>query len=72
MPSPEGDKGGKAIGERRAQDVEASDNIIVHGTHPSFGAVWFSLLLPLRQRHDLPMALLPYESMKEIPDRLLH
>lgn len=49
MPSREGDKGGNAIRKRRAQDVEASDDIIVHGTHPFFGAIWFSLLLPLRQ-----------------------
>ena len=49
MSSPEGDKGGNAIRERRAQDVEATDDIIVHGTHPSFGVIWLSLLLSLRQ-----------------------
>ena len=49
MPSPEGDKRGNAIPESRTQDVEATDDIIVHGSHPSFGVVWLSLLLALRQ-----------------------
>ncbi len=49
MPSSEGDKRGNAIDKRRAQNVEASDDIIVHGSHPSFGVIWLSLLFALRQ-----------------------
>lgn len=35
MPSPEGDKRGDAIRESRTQDIDATDDMIVHGSRPS-------------------------------------
>ena len=46
MPSPEGDKRGNAIHESRAQDIDATDAVIVHGSHPPFGSYGFLFYLP--------------------------